>query len=411
MRVFQGVTGQAGQPWTLAEGLRQVGIQADSWSVAEHKFGYAAHRSLELPRGTPIDEAYRRIAPLIAEYDVFHFHARSFLTYWPDLSAPSLQDLMLLRLHGKKVYFHFRGQEIRLASVFRERNPFHYADDGSSYLFSIMPDASKILLREAVTSLCDGVFVVDEELQTYAPQARIVPRALDARAWEHVGVGDNAVPVIVHAPSRRGVKGTRDVLAALDGLRAEGVQFELRLVENVTNEEAKAIYRGADIIVDQLRIGWYGVLAVEAFALGKPVVAYIRDDLWEEHGDRLPVWNANPLNIKERLRELIGDLTARRRLAAAARSHFDQVHAAAAVASMLADIYAADAEPRSTDGYVALLRHQADLVAPYRGRWTPQALVREFMRITARHGPLTALRATGHWLQGRLAGRSPPRGR
>ena len=410
MRVFQGVTGQAGQPWTLAEGLRQIGVEADSWSVAEHKFAYAAHRHLDLPRGTSIDEAYRRIAPLIAEYDVFHFHARSFLTYWPDLSAPSLQDLMLLRLHGKKVYFHFRGQEIRLASAFREHNPFHYADDESAYLFSIMPDASKVLLREAVTALCDGVFVVDEELQTYAPQARVVPRALHARAWDHVGVSDNAVPVIVHAPSRRGVKGTRALLAALDELRAEGVHFELRLVENLANEEAKAVYRSADIIVDQLRIGWYGVLAVEAFALGKPVVAYIRDDLWARHGDRLPVWNANPLTIKERLRELIGDLPARRRLAAAARGYFEQVHSAVTIARMLADIYATETEPRALDGYVALLQHQANLAAPYGGRWTPQALVREFMRITHKHGPLTALRATGHWLEGRRS-RRRPRGR
>ena len=36
-------------------------------------------------------------------------------------------------------------------------------------------------------------------------------------------------------------------------------------------------YRDADIVVDQLLAGWYGGFAVEAMALGKPVIAYLRE--------------------------------------------------------------------------------------------------------------------------------------
>ena len=34
----------------------------------------------------------------------------------------------------------------------------------------------------------------------------------------------------------------------------------------------------ADLVVDQLLTGWYGALAVEAMALGKPVLCYLREE-------------------------------------------------------------------------------------------------------------------------------------
>ena len=105
-------------------------------------------------------------------------------------------------------------------------------------------------------------------------------------------------PLVVHAPTNRAVKGTHHVLAALDALRAEGVAFELRLVEGLTHDEARRVYAQADLVVDQLLLGWYGGLAVECMALGVPVDAHIRQPTWTcvPRGDRadLPILNATP---------------------------------------------------------------------------------------------------------------------
>jgi glycosyltransferase involved in cell wall biosynthesis len=38
------------------------------------------------------------------------------------------------------------------------------------------------------------------------------------------------------------------------------------------------MYKAADLVVDQLLLGWYGGFAVEAMAMGKPVGAYIREE-------------------------------------------------------------------------------------------------------------------------------------
>ncbi len=42
--------------------------------------------------------------------------------------------------------------------------------------------------------------------------------------------------------------------------------------------EAFERYRAADVVVDQLNAGWYGVFAIEAMALGKPVVSFLHEE-------------------------------------------------------------------------------------------------------------------------------------
>ena len=51
---------------------------------------------------------------------------------------------------------------------------------------------------------------------------------------------------------------------ALKELKKEGLRFELKLLNKVPFNEALEWYKRADLIVDQILIGWYGVLATES---------------------------------------------------------------------------------------------------------------------------------------------------
>ena len=53
---------------------------------------------------------------------------------------------------------------------------------------------------------------------------------------------------------------------------------DLEVVHGVTHDEAVEHYKRADIVVDQLNAGWYGLFAIEAMALGKPVVTFLHDE-------------------------------------------------------------------------------------------------------------------------------------
>ena len=107
------------------------------------------------------------------------------------------------------------------------------------------------------------------------------------------------------------VKGTDAILAAVDALKAEGHDVEFVLIEKIPHDKVRAIYASADILIDQVHVGWYGGLAVELMALGKPVVAYIRrDDLQfipRAMAEELPVVSADPATLRNVLRPLVSD--------------------------------------------------------------------------------------------------------
>jgi hypothetical protein len=75
-------------------------------------------------------------------------------------------------------------------------------------------------------------------------------------------------PVIIHAPSRSGIKGTRIILDALDKLKCEGFRFELKLLQNLSNLELIRELSDADILIDEIFLHGPGVLSIEAMAAG-----------------------------------------------------------------------------------------------------------------------------------------------
>jgi glycosyltransferase involved in cell wall biosynthesis len=134
-------------------------------------------------------------------------------------------------------------------------------------------------------------------------------------------------------------KGTEHVIAACDGLDAD-----LEIVEGLHHDEARERYRAADIVVDQLNAGWHGIFALEAMALGKPVVGYLREEAVrrseEGYGIRVPIVQATKETLRERLRALAADPAGRRRIGAESRAYVERVHDIDRIAARLLDLYA-----------------------------------------------------------------------
>lgn len=175
----------------------------------------------------------------------------------------------------------------------------------------------------------------------FCPEAEIIPRALNLGEWEPVGVEKSDRPLIVHAPTFDRVKGTSYVLKAIETLQEEGLSFEFKLIQGMPHAKAREWYRKADIIVDQLLIGATGVLTLEGWALGKPVVVYLREDLFEPFYKtrELPVANANPETVTDVLRRLIKDYDERAHLSKAGRKTVEEFHDIDNVIEQYLDLY------------------------------------------------------------------------
>jgi glycosyltransferase involved in cell wall biosynthesis len=119
---------------------------------------------------------------------------------------------------------------------------------------------------------------------------------------------------VLHAPNHRWIKGTKFVLAAVAELQEEGIDVELVLIEKMPNEKVLEAMAQVDLVVDQLIIGWYAMFALEAMAMSKPVICYLRSDLHQLYidagivaKDEIPVISATPGILKDVIRELVND--------------------------------------------------------------------------------------------------------
>lgn len=153
----------------------------------------------------------------------------------------------------------------------------------------------------------------------YANASYIIPKHKIVKDIyiNHLGIGklefdDNQeinthdVPLIIHAPTNRSIKGTKYIEETIQKLKEDGYQFNFRLIEEIPNDEVKIIYKNdADIFVDQFLVGDYGTFAIEGMFYGKAVICFLRDDLIKEHYPDIPIVNANIDNMYEVLAELI----------------------------------------------------------------------------------------------------------
>ena len=185
----------------------------------------------------------------------------------------------------------------------------------------------------------DAEVVGSYDALRWVPEAEVIPPGVDLAAIEPAPPSDRERPLIVHAPSSRRRKGSEHVIAAVEGLDAD-----LDLVEGLRHDEAFERYRAADIVVDQLNAGWYGLFAIEAMALGKPVVTFLHDEAVrrteEATGARVPIVSATAETLREALRPLVSDAARRRELGAASRAYVEQVHDLETVTDRLLALYA-----------------------------------------------------------------------
>jgi hypothetical protein len=95
--------------------------------------------------------------------------------------------------------------------------------------------------------------------------------------------------------------------------------------------------RSVDLVVDQLIGGWFGYTAVEAMALGKPVISYIRDRRWAS--EDLPIINANPDSIHEVLKRLLATPAELQQISRRARAYVERHHSVEAFSERLRTLY------------------------------------------------------------------------
>jgi hypothetical protein len=320
LRVIHSPINVAGGPGAISAGLREIGVESTLLVFNERPFQRGFDVNLRLrdtsrlgsvPYNLPTQ--LRALAWAVRRFDVFHFHAGLTL-------APRRVTLPLLRARKKGIVFQSWGSDLRGRSA-----------SDVSYLRS-----------------ADAVIVGSYLTRRLAPRGRwpeydVVPPAFVLHDWEPSPTEPGETLRIAHAPSKRAVKGTEAVVAAVESLRARGAPVELDLIEGVPNAEARLRYAAADVVVDQLRIGWYGMFAIESMALAKPVVVHLDEEAAAEteeaFGLALPLVRADEGKLEDVLATLVEQRAELPERGRRSREYVERVHAHTAVAQRMLEIY------------------------------------------------------------------------
>jgi len=340
VKVVIGPINIASQPYFLARGLRKYGVDATCLTYGNSLFGYESDLRFDISgnQTEKINTFSKAIEETLKhDFDIYHFFQRSFVMAIPPKNHDGLTgfDILPLKLRGKHIAYRFTGWELidrELEMANNKYSAFNYGWNGH-----FNPHLKKEYL-EYLRALCDVFMVVDPMMQEHCPEAKIVPRVLRVDDFPHIGIKNTRKPIVLHAPTNVLYKGSKFVMQVLNELKEEGLEFKLVTLNKVPFNEALEWYKKADIIVDQVLIGWYGVLATECMAMGKPVAVYMREDL-ANTPDEIPVHNINLGNIKDRLRELISNFDLRLSLAERSREYVKSVHDESVVIPKLINVY------------------------------------------------------------------------
>ena len=297
----------AGVPWANVQALRGRGVDAQLVVFNRYKLHPEADWSLERRGGLARRQLtqWQALLQLLPRTDIFHF-------YFGLTLIPQSVQFPILRVLRKKSVLHYLGSDIR------GKTPAELA-------FGRKAGAQVVGSYDAIR---------------WVPEAEVIPPGIGVKSIETAfPSADRARPVILHAPSSRRRKGTEHILAACDGLDAD-----VLVVEGLHHSEAFERYREADIVIDQLNAGWYGLFAIECMALGKPVVTFLHDEAVrrteEALGIPVPIVSATKKNLRERLEPLVASAAERRRIGEASRAYAEHVHDSERVTDRLLDLYA-----------------------------------------------------------------------
>lgn len=326
-RVLHAPMDIAGQASRSVCGLRRLGIEAALWATP-HPFGYEGADIVppegRLPLAWSILQAARN-------YETFHFHYG--LSFHPRLK---LNDARALRAIGRRVAVEFHGSDVRMPSIESARNPHYVRLAGED-------DAAAERLMARWATVTDGhAIICDSTLRTFLErhfdQIHLIGKRVDVARYQirPPAVEDRPL-VVVHAPSNLAAKGTTFVRAAAKQLGGRITYIE---VTGRPQRDVMAAIASADVVVDHLAVSGFGVLAIEAMSMAKPVVCYLLPDYEAELPQDCPIIRADPLTITDVLSSCADTRADLHQVGLASRDYVERNHDVTVVAGQLLEIYA-----------------------------------------------------------------------
>ncbi len=347
MRIFIGTHDIAAVVTNLAEGFRNLGHHVETAVWKKHQFypHFEYDRIIKNVRdkisfniGDDDSVSINNIPPDFQEwmlsFDLYVFIAgQSFFQ--------GNMDFPILKEHGKKITSFFCGSEVRhwaaAEPMWKEWGghlpPYMRKESLKNTSNSIVQPIKQGVYWDTFANKMHNVQMAER----YASTIFSVPEqsGLQSRPYQSFGLPINLddftfnipardVPVVIHTPSNKGFKRTDLVLECVERLKAEGINFDFKMLHKVPHKEILEALTDADVLVDEMS-HFPAVLAYEAMASGCAVLAGNHDGVvpLPDPKER-PVMHIEPSNLYEQMKRVLTDKDLRIKLAEAGAVYVKQ---------------------------------------------------------------------------------------
>lgn len=249
------------------------------------------------------------------------------------------RELLELERCGLQVAVMAHGTDIRVPSEHAALEPWSPFRE-SFPARALMEHRARTTVR-LLAGLPVPRFVSTPDLVDLLPDARWCPVVVATQRWQRLPPAEGSGRMrVVHVPSNERIKGSALVEPDLRRLHQAG-RIHYRRATGIPAAQMPAMYGDAHVVIDQFRIGNYGVAACEAMAAGRVVVSHVSDIVRARvlagTGLRLPIVEATPDTLTDVLDGLATDPERRARLGQEGRSFVDQIHDGRRSAAVLSE--------------------------------------------------------------------------
>jgi len=342
-----------GSDVTVLIGAQNYAGQARAWSRAltDRVPGWwAANIAKDVPGGFGFDAD--RVIPLAAYHNSPVWQRQQFEAalefdhvivegaepvFGRLLGRDVAREITALRNGGVDVSVLFHGTDIRLPSRHAGATPWSPFTD--SHVHERL-ERKAIRSAQIVDDLRVRTFVSTPDLLADRPDAIWLPVVIDVTRFS-VERDDCAARLrVMHVPSNPVVKGTGLIAEPMRRVVDQGlVSYEQ--LRGIASSQMPSVYAENDVVLDQFRLGSYGVAACEAMAAGCVVVShvteFVRSKVEERVGMVLPIVEATPDNLAEVLTALAADAGLRREIAGQGRAFVGAIHDGGRSAAILSE--------------------------------------------------------------------------
>ncbi len=309
LKVFHGLVNYGTQAGIISKTLREeFNIKAISVVTADP---YKRQIDIELLHGGSIlskvvKHTWNNLRKLywFFTFNTFHF-------YFGKTLFKNQIDLPFYKMFGKKVVMHYLGNDV-------EQYQWSIDNYKVTNMASMMSaEAGKVHDEKVKKRLAyesryiDYKIVCAPQYSPFVPEAKVTPLAVDLSRLNFCKMPilkDNEPLRVLHAATSRKKKGTIYLIDAVKQLKKEGYNIELDLCEGISHDELIERYKKCHVTVVALLGGWYGTAAIEAMAIGRPIISFIRPSFFKYvdiKEESIPIINANKDTIYNALKTVL----------------------------------------------------------------------------------------------------------